>query len=49
MTDPANEGESRSGGRRIAFVPPLAFVFEIENNGKTVTILQVRAFGSRMT
>lgn len=33
-SDPANEGESRPGGRRIAFVPPLAVRFQIEADGQ---------------
>ncbi len=45
--DPANEGESRPGGRRITFVPPLALRFQIEADGQTVTVLQVRLFGRR--
>ena len=42
--DPFNEGESRAGGRRITFVPPLAVRFQIEADGQTVTVLQVRMF-----
>jgi hypothetical protein len=45
--DPANEGESRPGGRRITFVPPLAVRFQIEADGQTVTVLHVRLFGRR--
>jgi hypothetical protein len=45
--DPANEGESRPGGRRITFVTPLAVRFQIEADGQTVTVLQVRLFGRR--
>lgn len=45
--DPANEGESRPGGRRITFIPPLAVRFQIEADGRTVTILHVRLFGRR--
>jgi hypothetical protein len=44
---PRNEGESRPGGRRITFVPPLAATFQIEGNGTTVTVLHVRVFRSR--
>jgi len=47
MRDPANEGESRSGGRRITFIPPLAFRFQIEADSLTVTVLHVRLFGRR--
>ena len=45
--DPANEGESRPGGRRITFIPPLAVRFQIEADGQTVTVLHVRLFGRR--
>lgn len=44
---PANEGESRPGGSRITFVPPLAVRFQIEADGQTVTVLHVRLFGRR--
>jgi len=40
--NPHNAGESRSGGRRIVFAPPLAVVFRVEADGQTVTVLQVR-------
>jgi hypothetical protein len=43
----ANEGESRSGGRRIAFVLPLAVTFRIEADGHTVSVLHVRVFRKR--
>jgi hypothetical protein len=46
-SDPANEGESRPGGRRISFVAPLAVRFQIEADGQTVTVLHVRLFGRR--
>jgi hypothetical protein len=46
-SDPAGEGESRSGGRRITFVFPLAVRFQIEADGQTVTVLHVRLFGRR--
>jgi hypothetical protein len=45
--DPLNEGESRPGGRRIMFVPPLAVIFRVEADGQTVTVLHVRAFRRR--
>jgi hypothetical protein len=45
--DPLNEGESRSGGRRITFVPPLAVTFRVEPDGQTVTVLHVRTFRQR--
>ena len=45
--NPFNEGESRSKGRRITFVPPLAVIFRIEPDGQTVSMLQVRMFRQR--
>jgi hypothetical protein len=45
--DPRNEGESRPGGRRLTFVPPLAVRFQIEADGQTVTVLHVRLFRRR--
>jgi len=45
--DPHNEGESRSMGRRIMFVAPLAVTFRIEPDGKTITIVDVRLFRPR--
>jgi hypothetical protein len=45
--DPSNEGESRSPGCRITFVPPLAIRFQIEADGRTVTVLQIRFFRPR--
>jgi hypothetical protein len=44
---PHLEGESRSQGRRITFVPPLAVTFRIEPDGQTVSVLQVRMFRQR--
>jgi hypothetical protein len=40
--DPENEGESRVDGRRITFEPPLAVVFRLEADGRTVTVVEVR-------
>ncbi|MCI0460488.1 MAG: hypothetical protein L0Z62_26335 [Gemmataceae bacterium] len=47
QSDPHNEGESRAGGRRILFVPPLAATYRIEADGKTVTVVQIRVFRKR--
>jgi hypothetical protein len=49
QSSPFNEGESRSGGRRITFIPPLAVTFRIETDGKTITVVEIRLFrrGSR--
>jgi plasmid stabilization system protein ParE len=38
----ANEGESRSGRQRILFAEPLTITFQIELDGHTVTVLNVR-------
>lgn len=40
-----NEGESRSRGRRITLIPPLAITFRLELDGRTVTILKVVHYG----
>lgn len=45
--DPRNEGESRPKGRRILFVPPLAVIFRVEADGRTVSVLQLRLFRRR--
>jgi plasmid stabilization system protein ParE len=37
-----NEGESRAGRRRVLFVPPLAVTYRVEEDGHTVSVLQVR-------
>jgi plasmid stabilization system protein ParE len=39
QTDPQTHGESRSGGRRVLVVPPLAIAFEIHEQ---VLVLSVR-------
>jgi hypothetical protein len=41
------EGESRTGGRRIMFAPPLALTFQVESDGVTATVLHVRLFRRR--
>lgn len=45
QTNPHGEGESRTKGRRMTFVPPLAVTYRIEADGQTVTILHVRLYG----
>jgi hypothetical protein len=45
--NPHQEGESRPGGRRIMFVPPLAVTFQVEADGQTVTVLSVRFYRRR--
>ena len=47
--DPRNAGESRSGGRRILFAPPLVVIFRIEPDGQTVSVLTVRILRQRGT
>jgi hypothetical protein len=45
--DASQEGESRSGGRRVTFEPPLSVVFRVEADGQTVSVLQIRLFRRR--
>lgn len=45
--DPHNEGESRPGGRRIIFVAPLAVIFRISSDRRTVSVLHIRMFRKR--
>jgi hypothetical protein len=45
--DPETEGESRADGRRITFEPPLAVVFRVEADGRTVTVVEVRLMRRR--
>jgi hypothetical protein len=45
--DPQNEGESRYGASRITFMPPLIATFQIEADGVSVTILQIRLLKKR--
>jgi hypothetical protein len=42
-----DEGESRSGGRRIAFFPPLTVTYQVEDIPQNVLILHVRMFQKR--
>jgi hypothetical protein len=44
QTDPENQGESRSGGQRVLFVPPLGVLFEVDAAQRVVTILHVWRF-----
>jgi hypothetical protein len=39
--DPLSRSESRPGGRRIRFTPPLGVIFRIEADGRTVSVLRV--------
>ena len=40
-TDPSDLGESRDQGRRIAFSEPIAMLFRVYENSKTVVVTQV--------
>jgi hypothetical protein len=44
QTDPANEGESRSEGRRVTIVLPLAVVFRYDPDLGIVDVLHVSLF-----
>ena len=46
-TDPYADSESRPGGRRITFAPPLAATFRVETDEHTVTVLYVRMYQRR--
>jgi len=43
-SDPATVGESRSGNRRIVFVPPLGVDFEVHELDRRVDVLRVWAW-----
>lgn len=45
--DPENHGESRAGGRRVMFVPPLGLVFLVEPRLSSVRIVHVWRFRRR--
>ena len=47
QADPYGQSESRPGGRRILFVPPLGILFPIEAGGQTVSVLRVWLFRKR--
>jgi hypothetical protein len=47
MTDPQNEGESRPGGRRILFEPPLGATYVILSQEAVVRVLHVWRFRKR--
>jgi hypothetical protein len=42
--DPFSFGESRSGGIRLGFLPPLAFLFRIDEPNRTVYVMKVARF-----
>lgn len=43
--DPLSQGESRPGGKRIMFVPPLVVYFEVSPADRLVTVRTVRRSG----
>ena len=47
QNDPASQGESRPGGQRILFVPPVAVTYRINAKEKTVSMIQARVFRKR--
>ncbi len=44
---PSQEGESREGGTRIAFIPPLSITFEVDEDAQVVMVAHVRRFRPR--
>jgi hypothetical protein len=42
--EPAGEGESRSTGRRILFVPPLGISFRVEPHHQVAVVLRAWVF-----
>jgi hypothetical protein len=47
QADPLAESESRPEGRRILFNLPLGILFQIEDDGRTVSVLSVWLFRRR--
>jgi plasmid stabilization system protein ParE len=45
--DAATVGESRPGGRRILFQPPLGLLYRVEADQRTVSVLRVWLFRQR--
>jgi hypothetical protein len=45
--DPSQEGESREGTTRIAFVPPLSVTFEVDEDAQGVTVAHLQLFQPR--
>jgi hypothetical protein len=43
QSDPLNEGESRSGRRRVAFYDPLAVFFTVDSATRRVTITDIKS------
>jgi hypothetical protein len=45
--DPFSFGESRSGSVRLGFLPPLVFLFRIDDANRTVYVMKVAPSRSR--
>jgi hypothetical protein len=45
--DPFAESESRADNQRVMFCPPLLVTYQVENDGRTVTVLHVRHYHPR--
>ena len=45
--DAAHEGESRAGGLRVMFEPPLAVTFRVDAGSRIASVLDVRLFRRR--
>lgn len=45
--DPVNEGESRTGNRRITFEAPLRVLFRVFEADRKVEVISAAAFGKR--
>jgi plasmid stabilization system protein ParE len=45
-TDPASQGESRSGNRRLLIVRPLAVMFKVIEAERRVVVFSVRPYGA---
>lgn len=45
-SDPLNEGESRSGGFRLVFIPLLTVLFHVTTADNIVRVVRVRRFGT---
>lgn len=48
LTNPHEQGESRSEGRRIHFFYPLGFSFRVEPDEQAVTVLHIWQFHRRV-
>jgi hypothetical protein len=46
-SDPNSQGESRSGGGRVAFEPPLVVQFEVNEGDRIVNVLAIHLIEDR--